>query len=267
MKHIHVPDTDLIAAASGELEPHRAAQVHEHLAACWSCRTRSEEIDAAIADFVHAYQDAANKLLPDAAGPRALFRARLEQAASEPAPRRAAWRLGFACAGAAVALAAAAIYFLLPPRETDTAMRLTPDPRLTPGATLRVSVADLCSQEAPAPRAIPASVGREVFDRYGIRRPRAMAYELDYLIDPALGGADDPRNFWPQPYGVPVWNAHVKDALEQHLRELVCRQQVSLEEVQQEIATDWISAYKKYFRTDQPIASHIAFRKDPPWQP
>jgi len=80
-------------------------------------------------------------------------------------------------------------------------------------------------------------------------------------------GADDPRNFWPQPYSSSVWNAHVKDALEDRLHDLVCEQQVSLETAQQEIARDWISAYKKYFQTDQPIASHSGFTKDQPWQP
>jgi len=46
----------------------------------------------------------------------------------------------------------------------------------------------------------------------------------------------------------------------------VCEQQVTLETAQQEIARDWISAYKKYFQTDQPIASHVAFTKDQPWR-
>jgi hypothetical protein len=266
-KHIHIPDRDLIAAASGELETRRAAEVRDHVSACWTCRARSQQIEAAIAGFVRAHHDAANLVLPDAAGPRALFRARLAQAAAEPEP--AGWfsRRRLAFAGPALAVATALLYFVPLPPETERELRLTPDPRLTPGATVMVSAADVCAKETPAPRVIPASVGRQVFDRYGIRRPRAMAYELDYLIDPALGGADDPRNFWPQPYAAPVWNAHVKDALEDHLHQLVCRQQLSLEEAQQEIAADWISAYKKYFQTDQPIASHVAFLKDRPWQP
>jgi len=43
-------------------------------------------------------------------------------------------------------------------------------------------------------------------------RPRPDAYEVDYLITPELGGATDIRNLWP--YGDTVWNAHVKDQLE-----------------------------------------------------
>ena len=33
-----------------------------------------------------------------------------------------------------------------------------------------------------------------------------------------------------------------------------------------EIATDWISAYKKYFRTQAPLPEHASFLKDRPWE-
>ena len=78
-----------------------------------------------------------------------------------------------------------------------------------------------------------------------------VAYELDYLITPALGGSGDIKNLWPQPYSS-TWNARVKDQLEDHLHELVCQGQVQLTTAQTEIATDWISAYKRYFHTDKP---------------
>ena len=266
-QQFHIPERDLLQAASGELEPARAAKVRDHLAACWTCRARSQEIEATITDLVRAHRETAEARIPDASGPRALLRARLEEVATGSPPGSFALRLAFA--GAAFIMAVAGwLYFAQLRSDSGQQARLTPDPRLTPGATVLVSAAEICSRRASAePRLIPASVGRQVFNRYGIERPRAKAYELDYLIDPELGGATDPRNFWPQPYAAPVWNAHVKDALEDHLRDLVCRQQVSLEEVQQELAADWISAYKKYFQTDQPIASHAAFTKDEPWQP
>jgi hypothetical protein len=44
----------------------------------------------------------------------------------------------------------------------------------------------------------------------------------------------------------------VKDQLEDHLHELVCQGKVQLTTAQNEIATDWISAYKRYFNTDKP---------------
>ena len=76
---------------------------------------------------------------------------------------------------------------------------------------------------------------------------------MDYLITPALGGADDIRNLWPQPYAAPVWNARVKDALEYRLRDMVCDGGIELGEAQREIATNWIAAYKKYFHTEEPL--------------
>jgi hypothetical protein len=44
----------------------------------------------------------------------------------------------------------------------------------------------------------------------------------------------------------------VKDELEDRLRELVCGGRLDLAEAQRDISTDWIAAYKKYFRTGQP---------------
>jgi hypothetical protein len=75
------------------------------------------------------------------------------------------------------------------------------------------------------------------------------------LITPALGGADDIRNLWPHSYADTEWNAKVKDALEDKLRDLVCQGQVDLSMAQREIAGNWIEAYKKYFHTDHPVPS------------
>ncbi len=101
-------------------------------------------------------------------------------------------------------------------------------------------------------KTVPAALQRRVFDEYGIRYVAPSAYEVDYLITPALGGADDIHNLWPQTYSATVWNARVKDALEDHLRDLVCDGQLDLATAQREIATNWIAAYKKYFHTDLP---------------
>lgn len=264
----HIPERDLLLAASGELNVIRAAQVRDHLAVCWNCRERGQELENTIGEIVRAERESASDHFPDASGPRALLRARLAEAATQPpAP---VWFGGrtLAYASASLAVILAVLFFGRVVPQPDPQVRLTPDPRLTPGATLLVSAAEVCAIEPDEQaRVIPAAVGRQVFVRYGINRPRPLAYELDYLIDPELGGADDPRNFWPQPYGSGEWNAHVKDALEDRLRELVCQRELSLETAQQEIARDWISAYKKYFQTDEPIATHIAFTKDQPWRP
>ena len=129
-----------------------------------------------------------------------------------------------------------------------------PNPNLTPGATVRLSQSELCSEISENNKAVPVALQRRVFDEYGIRTAEPRAYEVDYLITPALGGADDIRNLWPESSSATVWNAQVKDALEAHLRNLVCRGDVDLATAQREIATNWIEAYKKYFHTDRPVA-------------
>jgi hypothetical protein len=46
----------------------------------------------------------------------------------------------------------------------------------------------------------------------------------------------------------------------------VCHGNLDLATAQHDIATDWISAYKKYFDTDRPLSAHAAFLKDRPWE-
>jgi hypothetical protein len=50
---------------------------------------------------------------------------------------------------------------------------------------------------------------------------------------------------------------HVKEALEEHLHQLVCAGKVDLGTAQKDISTDWIAAYKKYFHTDKPVDGRV----------
>jgi hypothetical protein len=128
-----------------------------------------------------------------------------------------------------------------------------PSRRLTPGAARTVDREALCNSTLPKNQMVPADLRERVFQAYGIAHPDPGKYEVDYLITPALGGADDIRNLWPQPYLSTVWNARVKDELEDRLRDLVCGGRLDLAEAQRDISTDWIAAYKKYFQTDRPV--------------
>jgi hypothetical protein len=128
-----------------------------------------------------------------------------------------------------------------------------PDSRLTPGATVLVSRSAVCA-ESNKNKPVSAPVQRKVFEEYGISGVDPRAYEVDYLVTPALGGADDIHNLWPHSYSATAWNARVKDALEDRLRGMVCDGSLDLTEAQREIASNWIAAYKKYFHTDQPMA-------------
>jgi hypothetical protein len=138
-------------------------------------------------------------------------------------------------------------------RARDSVITI-PDRRLTPGAILRVSQPMVCTEPAVNNKTVPATLREQVFDEYGIQGADPRAYEVDYLITPALGGADDIHNLWPHSSSAGVWNASVKDALEDRLREMVCDGSLELTVAQQEIATNWIAAYKKYFHTDRPLA-------------
>jgi hypothetical protein len=128
-----------------------------------------------------------------------------------------------------------------------------PDQRLTPGATRKVSMGEICSMpHEEVIRAVPTPVRQEVLQEYGIVKASASDFEIDYLIAPGLGGADDIHNLWPEPYTTTMWDAHVKDGLEEPLHELVCSGQLDLTTAQNDIASNWIAAYKKYFHSDKP---------------
>ncbi|HXQ25787.1 MAG TPA: hypothetical protein VN822_05200 [Candidatus Acidoferrales bacterium] len=68
--------------------------------------------------------------------------------------------------------------------------------------------------------------------------------EVDHLISRELGGADEEDNLWPQPYTQHP-GAHEKDWLENELHKEVCTGQITLEDAQKEIQTDWYAAYLK----------------------
>lgn len=188
---------------------------------------------------------------------RAVLSGALDELGAAQQRRGMRWRL-LCAAGVIVVLAGAAIGWRGPQEDAR------PNRALTPGATVPVSREALCTGGEPE-RTVPIRVAYAVFDQYGIRNPQPRAYELDYLITPALGGADDVRNLWPQPYAGGMWNARVKDALEDYLRGRVCTGAMDLEEAQREIAADWIAAYKRHFQTKAPLVAHLSFQKDRAW--
>lgn len=259
----HISDEDIVRYADGELSSQRAAEVSAHLEACWECRARMEEFQTTITGFVRIHHAALDAKLPTAAGSRALLRARLAQMGSES--RTPWWNVIFSLRIARVAVVCvpmivigmAMVWFLQTSQKPASALfdaSAAPNRNLTPGATRQVTIQEVCA----APREevisnVSVSLRRKVFQEYGMVNARAEDYEIDYLIAPQLGGAQDIRNLWPEPYRARVWNAHVKDALEERLHEMVCSGQLDLSTAQHEIASDWIAAYKKYFHTPKPL--------------
>ena len=253
-KDSHLSDQELLLSVDGELSTRDAARVQEHLSACWTCRTRKREMEAAIGEFVHVHQRSFDSPLPPAAGPRALLKAHLAELAATRSALSwsVSWRLAAVACGVLAIGFFVGRYWTAQPYARMVAV-IVPNPGLTPGATVLMTPGEVCRGSNTKNKPVPVSLQRQVFKAYGISRAEPRAYEIDYLITPALGGADDIRNLWPEPNSNTMWNAQVKDALEDHLHDLVCEGKVDLTTAQHEIAGNWIEAYKKYFHTDRPI--------------
>jgi hypothetical protein len=260
----HIPDEDLIQAIDGELSDRRASEINNHITHCWRCRARQGELERAIGDFVGLHRTMLDSRIPPAEGPAARLKAQMSEFANVGSKWN--WtrhRIPLACSAAVITITVVALFWVSGQRASAGYL---PDSRLTPGATRLISKEEVCAVPvSDDDRPISVELASRVFREYRIQ-PRPKAYEVDYLITPALGGASDIRNLWPQPYESGVWTARVKDALEDYLRNLVCEGRVDLATAQHEIATDWISAYRKYFRTDRPVPAHALFVKDRPWE-
>ncbi len=272
---IHAADEDLVRRLDGELSTARCEALDAHLAQCDACRTRlADLVDVSLtlrddaASETHALGAArarlARAMRHDAGQPEA--RSRAGRLLSRAMPH-SGWRTLPWAAGAAAVLALA-VWLGAPGMRTTRDAALTPNPQtrpivaLTPGATWDVSRAQVCGLDAPEVAVIAEHVRDEVVTAYGMAGVPQTEYELDYLITPELGGAPDARNLWPQRYDVPGWNARVKDQLEELLPALVCAGKVDLATAQHEIATDWIAAYRKYFRSDVPLPPSASDARD-----
>ena len=132
---------------------------------------------------------------------------------------------------------------------------ILPDPNLTPGAVLPVTVADIARRGYTRTiRDVPESVRRAVYAEYGITSHAPREYEIDHLVLLELGGSNSIRNLWPESYKTQPWTAYAKDTLEDRLHKLVVTGQLALPTAQREIASDWIAAYKKYLHREIPPA-------------
>ncbi len=245
----HLSDRELIMWMDGELAAREARRVDAHLQKCWTCRSRSSELERAIADFVSVHDQKIP--LPSADGPRAMLRARMESIGELRKPWRQLDALIAAVACGFLIFLIVTRFFMV--ERNPSVVLAAPNPALTPGAAILEPPSAVCRGSRQGNREVDAMLRRRVFEEYGITNASAKAYEVDYLITPALGGADDIRNLWPHSYSHTEWNAKVKDALEDKLRDLVCQGQLDLATAQREIAANWIEAYKKYFHTDHPL--------------
>ena len=164
------------------------------------------EIEETIADFARAHRQTLDPQLSPIAGPRALLRAQLAELVSEH--KSNSWRrllhftsttraAAFLCA---VVLIATVVGRILVHHSTQPAANsivdafergALPDRRLTPGATRRVAISDVCSMaHEEVDKEVSTSLRQEVFREYGIVNAHPDDYEVDYLIAPGLGGSE-----------------------------------------------------------------------------
>jgi hypothetical protein len=103
-------------------------------------------------------------------------------------------------------------------------------------------------------RNVSTGTKEEVYKAYGLPGEHAgycnteQGCEVDHLISIEIGGANDQKNLWPQPYQGETFNAHVKDRLENYFHAEACAGRIGLQEAQKEISENWIDAYKKYLK-------------------
>jgi hypothetical protein len=263
----HPSDAQLLAAVDRELSLDVAAGVDAHLRECRACADRADAYRRALASLVAARDASPFHTTADLANARrALLAAVRPEAGSAASPAPLAVRHGrpllWPLAGAALVVlgvVAGLLFFTGHHRRGSSLDRIAdaggplPIASLTPGAVRDIPVPVLCAGDVAEERTIPPNMRAQVLRAYRMEHVPADQFELDYLITPQLGGATAAANLWPERYGAHAWNARVKDQLETLLPSLVCRGEVDLRSAQREIADNWITAYKKYFKTDRPV--------------
>jgi hypothetical protein len=96
-------------------------------------------------------------------------------------------------------------------------------------------------------RNVPASVKHAVKVEYGLEPINfGNALEIDHIVSLQLGGSNDIANLFPERADAHP-GYHVKDKLENKLRDLVCDRKRQLRTVQRRIASDWQALYETVF--------------------
>lgn len=133
------------------------------------------------------------------------------------------------------------------PTSSQIYAGMEPNRSISPGladSTLTLHV--VCTQSTSVRRNVSDATKRAVYAEYHVTYPQPQGmYEVDHIIPLTIGGSNDIKNLWLQP-AKPVPGFHQKDALEDRMHARVCSGKESLRQAQQEMATDWYGAYKKY---------------------
>jgi hypothetical protein len=110
---------------------------------------------------------------------------------------------------------------------------IVPDSQKTPGDTLDVTKADICTPGySKKVRNVPQAVKEQAYKLYNITSREPGEYEVDHLISLELGGSNSIKNLWPESFRTEPWNARVKDKLENKLHEMICSDKIDIHPAQ-----------------------------------
>lgn len=133
-----------------------------------------------------------------------------------------------------------------------------PNRRLTPGVVNPDVTQDniqqtVCSRGYTKSIRPPAyytnALKKQQLGQYGYQDRNPRHYEEDHLVALSTGGhPTDERNLWPEPRDS-QWGADRKDELEFVLYKMVCSGEIRLKDAQNDMATDWIAAWRRYVPT------------------
>lgn len=111
---------------------------------------------------------------------------------------------------------------------------LLPNPKLTPG---RIAQSDKDRG------GVTAEMEQKVFARYRLPWSSRAAFKIDHLIPLELGGADTIDNLWPQSLRARPYGPDRKELLTEVLLQRIARKQITLEQAQEQMRSDWIDAF------------------------
>jgi hypothetical protein len=126
-----------------------------------------------------------------------------------------------------------------------------PDPNCTPGVvnpdvTQENIAQTICvpgyTKTIRPPSSYTSSLKVRQIVEYGYGDTNPADYEEDHFIPLELGGhPTNPRNLWPEPHAA-TDGSSAKDKVENALHALVCSGQLTLEEAQRRVTSDWTHA-------------------------
>lgn len=118
--------------------------------------------------------------------------------------------------------------------------RTYPNGNLTPGDILTTDMNFVCVEGySTRMRNVPESLKKEVYKKYKLTYPpKKNTYITDHYIPLELGGSNDIKNLWPQPYA----DSLKKDKVENYLATIVCNRTINMTYAQEQIK-NWTAVY------------------------